>query len=300
MSVVYRPARPEDLELADALVVRSLNDLSERHGFGPMLVASAPKFQSFSLQDDPDGLWVADERGQMLGFALSWVCADLWFLAQLFVSPGQQGRGIGRELIKRALEHAQKAGATVQALITPAFNTVSQALYIRHGLLPRFPLYLFSVPRQAICGRLQGAQFGQVPLRSDPQHLHLLSQIDAQSLGISREKHHRFLIGDGDTKGVLLFAEHNCVGYAYVSRGGHVGPLAVLRPQLMATAFRTALDIAAEGQASKVSAFVPGICEAALGVANERGLRITFPMVLMCTRDFGDWQCYLPRNPGFM
>jgi hypothetical protein len=27
-------------------------------------------------------------------------------------------------------------------------------------------------------------------------------------------------------------------------------------------------------------------------------MRITFPMLLMSTRDFGDWTGYLPRNPG--
>jgi hypothetical protein len=37
-----------------------------------------------------------------------------------------------------------------------------------------------------------------------------------------------------------------------------------------------------------------------LGVAVGHGMRITFPMVLVSTRDFGDWTRYLPRNPGFM
>jgi hypothetical protein len=37
-----------------------------------------------------------------------------------------------------------------------------------------------------------------------------------------------------------------------------------------------------------------------LGVAVGLGMRITFPMVLVSTRDFGDWTRYLPRNPGFM
>ena len=95
MSAVCRPARPEDLERADALVVRSINDLTERHGFGPMVVPRPPRFQLFSLNDEPDGLWVAEDADQILGFAFSWVCGDLWFLAQLFVSPGQQGNGIG-------------------------------------------------------------------------------------------------------------------------------------------------------------------------------------------------------------
>jgi hypothetical protein len=29
-------------------------------------------------------------------------------------------------------------------------------------------------------------------------------------------------------------------------------------------------------------------------------MRITIPMILMSTRDMGDWTQYLPRNPGFM
>lgn len=143
MPAVCRPARPQDLEQADALVVRSINDLTQRHGFEPMAVQRPPRFQLFSLENDPDGLWVAEDSGQILGFAFSWVCGDLWFLAQLFVAPGQQGGGIGNELLKRALNHAQKAGATNKALITFAFNRASQGLYIRHGLFPRLPLYFF-------------------------------------------------------------------------------------------------------------------------------------------------------------
>jgi hypothetical protein len=50
-------------------------------------------FQLFCLKDDPEGLWVAEDEGQM-GFAWSWVCEDPWFLAQLFISPERQGRGI--------------------------------------------------------------------------------------------------------------------------------------------------------------------------------------------------------------
>jgi len=99
-------------------VVRSINDLTERHGFGPMASARRPTFSAFSLRDDPDGLWVGEEAGQMLGFAFSWVCRDFWFLAQLFVSPGQQGREIGNQLLKRTLDHARKRGATNRALIT--------------------------------------------------------------------------------------------------------------------------------------------------------------------------------------
>jgi hypothetical protein len=58
--------------------------------------------------------------------------------------------------------------------------------------------------------------------------------------------------------------------------------------------------LAAENGSSQVSAFLPGTSGTTLSVAVEHGMRITFPMVLMSTRDFGDWTQYLPRNPGFM
>jgi hypothetical protein len=49
-----------------------------------------------------------------------------------------------------------------------------------------------------------------------------------------------------------------------------------------------------------VSAFLPGACDEALSIAVAHGMRITIPMLLMSSRDFGNWSQYLPRNPGFM
>src|SRR5437763_8771242 len=59
MPVAYRPARAEEIERAEELVVRSINDLTERHGFRPMASLRPPQFQLFCLSDDPEGLWVA-------------------------------------------------------------------------------------------------------------------------------------------------------------------------------------------------------------------------------------------------
>jgi GNAT superfamily N-acetyltransferase len=180
MPITYRPARLEDLQRAGELVVRSMNDFSERHGFGPMAIVRPPNFSVFSLGDDPDGLWVAEDADELLGFAFSWVCGDLWFLAQLFVSPGQQGRGIGQELLKRTFEHAKKTKAAVKALITFTFNNVSQGLYIRHGLFPRCPIYNFKVAREAMVSSSRGALLRCAPLKNTVSHLGSLAKIDAQ------------------------------------------------------------------------------------------------------------------------
>ena len=300
MPLVCRPARAQDLERADAIVVVSINDLTERHGFGAMATARPPNFQLFSLKDDPDGLWVAEDAGQILGFAWSWVCGDLWFLAQLFVPTAHQGRGIGNELLQRTLEHARKAGATNKALITFTFNRVSQGLYIRHGLFPKMPIYFFGVARERLMSGLQDAPLRCVAIEDTAAHLNALADIDARAVEVSREKHHRYLINDPATKGVMLYAGSECVGYAYIGSDGHIGPLAVTRAGVLGDAFATALKVAADDGSEQISAFLPGTCDSALSLAVKHGMRITFPMLLMASPGFGDWTQYLPRNPGFM
>jgi hypothetical protein len=224
----------------------------------------------------------------------------LWFLAELFVAPGHQGRGVGNELLARTFAHARKAGATAKSLITFTFNVVSQGLYIRHGLFPRLPMYVVSVARDALLmSRLQGDKLRCTPIEPTASHLKTLAQLDVSTLGISREKHHRYLLNDGTMKGVLFNNGGDPMGYAYISATGHVGPLAVAQAGGMGAAFRTALDLAAAAGAAQVSAFLPGVSES-LGIAVEHGMRISLPMVLVSTRDFGDWTRYLPRNPGFM
>jgi GNAT superfamily N-acetyltransferase len=300
MQPVCRPARADELQAAEELVVRSINDLTERHGFGPMATLRPPDFQLFSLSDDPGGLWVAEAEGQMLGFALSWVSGDLWFLAELFVAPGHQGRGIGGLLLARTLEHAKKRGASNKALITFTFNTVSQGLYIRHGLFPRLPVYFFKADRDVLIARRHGEQLRYLDIEDTEAHRQTLARLDASALGVSRGQHHRFLRGDRATRGVLLYQADVCVGYAYVNAGGHIGPLAVAHSSVGAVAFSAALHLAIESASAQISAFIPGTNDTALSLAVAHGMRITFPMVLVAERDFGDWTRYLPRNPGAM
>ncbi|WP_348642312.1 GNAT family N-acetyltransferase [Rhizobium tropici] len=284
----------------DALVVACINDLTVRHGFGPMATASPPSFQLFSLEDDPDGLWVAEDGEEILGFAWSWVCGDVWFLAQLFVDPARQGEGIGNELLKRTMDHARKSGAAHKALITFTFNRVSQGLYMRHRLFPKMPIYFFNVERERIRQTLPQPPLRATAIDGGAATMENLAGIDSRAIGASREKHHRYLLDDPATKGVLLYAGDDIAGYGYIGSNGHIGPLAVPRPDLLRNAFATMLKLAADGSAEKISAFLPGTCDSALSLAIDQGMRITFPMLLMASPGYGDWTQYLPRNPGFM
>ncbi|ENN86383.1 putative acetyltransferase protein [Rhizobium freirei PRF 81] len=300
MPLVYRPACADDLAATDALVVASINDLSVRHGFGLMATASPPNFQLFSLKDDPDGLWVAEDGGEILGFAWSWVCGNVWFLAQLFVDPARQGQGIGNELLERTMEHARKSGAAHKALITFTFNRVSQGLYMRHGLFPKMPIYFFNAARERIRQTLPEPPLRAIAIDNSAATMENLAEIDSCAIGVSRKKHHRYLLDDPTTAGTLLCAGNDIVGYGYIGSSGHIGPLAVTRPDYLHDAFATVLKVAADGSAEKISAFLPGTCDSALSLAINQGMRITFPMLLMASPGYGDWTQYLPRNPGFM
>jgi GNAT superfamily N-acetyltransferase len=300
MSVMFRLARADELQRAQELIVKSINDLTERHGFGAMASVRPATFQLFSFKDDPAGLWIAEDDGEIVGCAFSWVCDELWFLAELFIAPRMQGTGIGRELLRRTLRHADQAGAKTRALITFTFNTVSQGLYVRHGMFPRLPVYMFNADRKTLA---KSGLEAQIELRrTEPSETHTaaLVAVDTSALGVSREKHHKYLLNDPTTKGFLLYVDDDCIGYVYVASTGHVGPLAVTRSDVMAAAFSSALLVAAEGESDQISAFLPGSCEAALRIAADHRMRITFPMVLVSDREFGDWSRYLPRNPGFM
>jgi RimJ/RimL family protein N-acetyltransferase len=300
MSVTFRPARAEELQHAQELVVGSINDLTERHGFGPMASVRPAAFQLFSLNDDPRGLWIAENDGEIVGSAFSWVCGDLWFLAELFIAPRMQGSGIGSELLRLTLQHADQTAAHIKALITFSFNTVSQGLYIRHGMFPRLPVYMFNIDRDMLVSQPHGARMKYRRTEASSSDLSALAAIDLSVLGVSREKHHKYLLGDSAMKGFLLYEGDDCIGYTYVASTGHIGPLGLRNHGDMEDAFSTSLNIAAEGQSNQISAFLPGSSEAALQVAAEYRMRIVFPMVLVSNREFGDWRRYLPRNPGFM
>src|SRR5690349_18093007 len=182
MAIQYRPARAEELQECQQLIVGSINDLCERHGFGKMASVRTPDFQLFSLKDDPAGLWTAEENGRIVGCAFSWVAGRLWFLAELFIAPDRQGQRIGQELLKRTLAHASASGADCNALITFTFNRVSQALYIRHGLYPRLPLYMMSATRDQV-QPASGPVLDPVRIDGSAEHIRLLEALDLSALG---------------------------------------------------------------------------------------------------------------------
>ena len=101
-----------------------------------------------------------------------------------------QANGVGTELLRRTLQHADDAGAKQRALITFAFNTVSQGLYIRHGFAPRFVVYFMNTPRKALTQNVNAQRLEVSVLNASEAQLSAMAGVDRLALGFTRGKHH--------------------------------------------------------------------------------------------------------------
>jgi ribosomal protein S18 acetylase RimI-like enzyme len=82
------------------------------------------------LRTDPDGSWVADENGVIVGVSQAFVRDGYWMLSQLGAVPGLQGRGIGRELLGLAMAYGDPTSpGTVQCSRDPR----AMGLYVSFG-----------------------------------------------------------------------------------------------------------------------------------------------------------------------
>jgi hypothetical protein len=177
-------------------------------------------------------------------------------------------------------------------VITPAYNIASTGLYLHNGLYPREPLYRMTAPAQAVAQNLADAGYDATPMASWPEPREWTAEIDEALLGLRRDLHHRFLLGDGAARGIRIERAGGLAGYAYISADGHVGPLAIAPDADAQAVMTTALRCALESRPSKVSMIVPGRADVVMQAVLALGFRVEEPYVLMASWPFGNWCNY--------
>ncbi len=301
MQVRYRPAVSNDLEACVRVVQKAFTELRLRNGLGPAPFRE-PTFQRFTLAEDPTGLWLAetDEDG-IIGFGFSWLRQRFWYLAQIFINPDIQSKGIGQELLTRTVEQAERSRADNRALITLGYNMAATGLYIKNGLYPREPLYRMSASAAALAGaKLAPQGYESSPLPAWPTERACLDDLDEAVIGFQRGSQHGFLKSEYGMRALQFSNRGDFTGYAYISEAGHIGPLAIELEADPAAVMRTAVAAALDSGAEQVSLIVPGSAEVILADLSGLGFRIEESMLLMAARPFGNWSHYLPSNPAIM
>ena len=188
---------------------------------------------------------------------------------------------------------------------TDSLQPVSNALYARHGMVPRIPVFFLRGPATRPEGfpRLPA---GVVATAFDsiaagppdgPGHRRLVEvtgAIDREVVGWARPEDHRYL--RATARRGHLYADRDAVvlGYGYVRGDGRLGPVAAVDPEVI-PAILGHLVATATPPDGGFSIAVPGSCGPAMIAVLRAGLRLDEPPALLCwDRPLVDVARYVP------
>jgi ribosomal protein S18 acetylase RimI-like enzyme len=139
MDLQFRRYRSADLETIKRLTVEAFDGVSIDRNiedqFGPINSRDwrwrKARHIDFDVARDPDGVFVAEVDGQVVGYITTFRDRDagMGLIPNLAVDATHRGRGIGRKLIEYALQNFRDEGLTHAKIETLDQNDVGQNLY---------------------------------------------------------------------------------------------------------------------------------------------------------------------------
>ncbi|MGE5407342.1 MAG: GNAT family N-acetyltransferase, partial [Syntrophothermus sp.] len=272
----YRPLAAADADDAFAVFRDSLNDYLARAGqeLVPDVNDLNAVFLHF-LRHDAPRCWAAVAGDRLVAWTAAIQRGPWWFLSMLFVLPEAQRRGVGGELLRRAMDAGE--GVAVRATVTDTLQPLSNDLYARRGMLPREALLTMSGPPRVLRG-LAGPPQGDAGLGGlEPEALTAgsvpdLVAVDALVTGLDRTVDHAFYLREGERRGWLFRRAARPVAYVMYRPSGYIGPLACLETGDVAPVLRHALAQLAGLGFEQVKLGVPASCEQAQRVLWDAGL----------------------------
>lgn len=233
--------------------------------------------------------WLAKQNDQIVGFSRSILRDGVRELTELFVKPGTQSSGLGRELIQRAFP----ANESERRFIIATADFRAQALYLKSGVFPRFPIYYFGRQPEQVP---YDSDLRFVPLVNNPETLALLADIDAAVIGFRRNADQQWLLAD--RRGFLYVRHGRPVGYGYV--GQVSGPFGLLDAADFPTVLAHAESTAQAEGLSQFGVEVPLVNETAVTYLLARNYKIdSFMAMFMSSQPMGNFDRYLITSPPF-
>jgi GNAT superfamily N-acetyltransferase len=289
-----RKVRPDDLEEVWRVHVAASNDLMVRGGRPAARPADAPVASDAraGLASDPDGYFCAVEEGRIRGMVSALVRGRVWYLSMFFVLPGDQGRGLGRALLERALAYGEARGAEIRCTLA-TLDPRAQARYVMAGMAPRWPIYRLDGDAAAVA-RLEARAELDPRRRELPCDPGAAEKLTAEVFGHDRADDLAHCRSDG-ASAVAIARGGELAAFAY-RRGDRIGPAAGRDETSFLQAVAAAAAAGACGGGS-VTLRVPGACASLLEALVGCGFRIGAPTLFMASRLFGRPDLYLPSGP---
>jgi GNAT superfamily N-acetyltransferase len=303
-----RPATPADVPMCAAIWRDSLNGYMGRLNLPEMPEELGPirRLHAHLHSTDPGLFWVASrDGGEPVAFAAALRRDEVWFLSMLFVRPAEQGRGVGSALLRCLLPEDD----AVLGVGTDSAQPISNALYARHGMVPRMPLLslvgraiepdaLGALPRGVEAVAFADVAVGPPGGEGHGSLVAAVDELDREVLGYAHPQEHRFLRMEG-RRGFLYRDGDRVIGYGYASEAGRVGPVAV-RDKVLLGPILGHLLVAVEPRGA-VAVWAPGDAGATVTGLLRAGLRVDgFPVLLCWNRPFADFSRYVPISPGLL
>ena len=294
--LTIRPATPADLPACERVWRDGLNGYLVRLGQFevPEDNPGLRRLHAHTLATDPNLFRVAARGEAVVAFGSAVRRGPVWFLSMLFVDPGEQARGLGRQLLGALLP----GDGAVLATATDSAQPVSNGLYASLGIVPRMPiLNLVGRPREGWSPPPlpDGMTVGSMPDGGSAE----VADLDREVVGFTHPQDHAFALGERPAAFAYRGSDGRLLGYGYTSAVGRIGPIAVREPELLGLVLGHLLTAVVPRGASAV--WLGGASDPAISLALEAGLRIEdFPLLLCWSRPFADFGRYVPISPGLI
>jgi ribosomal protein S18 acetylase RimI-like enzyme len=223
------------------------------------------------LDLQPDGCFVAEWDGVPVGTTCAFLFGPVAWIAMVLVEESHRGRGIGRALMRHALDDLDRRGiASVRLDATP----LGQPLYESLGFVEQFRLARYE-------GILPGAPAVAGITTASAQQWEALAALDEQSCGADRRRLLFRLFNEQPDEVRVVRAGDGLDGFLTLRRGyraTQLGPCiasATAGPLLFADAWQRQA-----GQ--RVYIDIPLVHEAARRLAEAQGLVVQRMLMRMC------------------